>query len=219
MIPLDLDDIRSAVVVAPHPDDEIIGAFGLMRALVRRGARVRVVVVTDGSASHPNSPSHPRERLIAARRAECRRGLSRAGVRARSIRYLAHRDATLARYDPRRRRRLARDIAHGPAPDLLVVPTHADDHPDHRAVARACRGIWPECRRRLAYPVWPRPGHRPPRLSLFLTLGPQLRRMKQSALHCHATQTGAIDDDPNGFTMSPEQRARFCRAVERFERV
>jgi len=36
------------LVFAPHPDDETIGAGGLIVRLVRRGAPVRVVFVTNG---------------------------------------------------------------------------------------------------------------------------------------------------------------------------
>jgi len=38
------------LVLAPHPDDEVLGAAGMIEAAVRRGADVRVVVATDGEA-------------------------------------------------------------------------------------------------------------------------------------------------------------------------
>ncbi|TVV70177.1 PIG-L family deacetylase, partial [Sphingomonas solaris] len=60
----------TALIVAPHPDDEVIGAAGLIRALVNRGTRVRVLVVSDGAASHTGSRLWPRRRLVAARMAE-----------------------------------------------------------------------------------------------------------------------------------------------------
>jgi hypothetical protein len=37
-----------AVGVAPHPDDEILGAGGLVRALTLAGTRVEIWAVTDG---------------------------------------------------------------------------------------------------------------------------------------------------------------------------
>ena len=45
----------SAVVVAAHPDDEILGAGGTIALLARAGARLRLVAVTDGEASHPGT--------------------------------------------------------------------------------------------------------------------------------------------------------------------
>ncbi|HJZ09666.1 MAG TPA: PIG-L family deacetylase, partial [Trebonia sp.] len=44
--------VTSAVVVAAHPDDEVLGAGGLISVLAAAGARLRLVAVTDGEASH-----------------------------------------------------------------------------------------------------------------------------------------------------------------------
>lgn len=38
------------LVVAPHPDDEVLGAGGLIRAWAARGARVSVLSVSDEKA-------------------------------------------------------------------------------------------------------------------------------------------------------------------------
>ena len=43
------------LVLAPHPDDEVLGAAGMIDAAVRRGAAVRVVVATDGEAGPDKS--------------------------------------------------------------------------------------------------------------------------------------------------------------------
>ena len=42
---------RSVIVLAPHPDDEVIGAGGALLALVAAGARVVCVQATDGASS------------------------------------------------------------------------------------------------------------------------------------------------------------------------
>ena len=44
--------VTSAVVVAAHPDDEVLGAGGLISVLAAAGARLRLVAVTDGEGSH-----------------------------------------------------------------------------------------------------------------------------------------------------------------------
>jgi LmbE family N-acetylglucosaminyl deacetylase len=46
--PLALPRHPRVLVFAPHPDDEVLGAAGLITRLVRRGAPVRVVFVTNG---------------------------------------------------------------------------------------------------------------------------------------------------------------------------
>ena len=45
---LTLDGIRSALVVAPHPDDETVGVGGTMLRLAAAGARITIVAATDG---------------------------------------------------------------------------------------------------------------------------------------------------------------------------
>ena len=46
---------RRLVVVAPHPDDEVLGAGGLLQYMGRVGVEMVVVAVTDGEASHPRA--------------------------------------------------------------------------------------------------------------------------------------------------------------------
>lgn len=48
--PLPLARRTSLLVVAPHPDDEALACAGLIRETLRRGGRVRVVLVTNGDA-------------------------------------------------------------------------------------------------------------------------------------------------------------------------
>ena len=49
------DAPRRLVVVAPHPDDEVLGAGGLLQCMDRVGVETLVVAVTDGEASHPGA--------------------------------------------------------------------------------------------------------------------------------------------------------------------
>ena len=43
-----LPDIRRALIVSPHPDDETLGAGGLIASLAAAGTRVTVLSLTDG---------------------------------------------------------------------------------------------------------------------------------------------------------------------------
>jgi len=45
---LSLQGVERVLIIAPHPDDETIGAGGLIQAARSRGAEVRVVIVTNG---------------------------------------------------------------------------------------------------------------------------------------------------------------------------
>src|ERR1700754_4701713 len=70
-----------AVVIAPHPDDEVLGTGGLLARLSALGRKVLIVAVTDGTASHPDSPAWPVERLADVRPQETREALQRLHMR------------------------------------------------------------------------------------------------------------------------------------------
>ena len=40
---------KSAIVLAPHPDDEVLGCGGLIAATLAAGAEVQLVIVSDGA--------------------------------------------------------------------------------------------------------------------------------------------------------------------------
>jgi LmbE family N-acetylglucosaminyl deacetylase len=215
---LDLDRVIRAHVIAPHPDDEAIGAFGLIAALRARGAVVDVTLVTDGGASHPNSRAWPRARLSAVRYGETRRVLRRAGVRRQDLRFLGYPDGALGFEGPNTIARLARQLACRPRPNLIVTPSVNDNHADHRAVAAAVARAWPASIPRLSYLVWPRiQPHRPrPRgRRLSLPLGGRAA-MKRAAIRLYRSQLGAVEDDPDGFVIDRNLLVRFGHPVERF---
>lgn len=48
-----------AIIVAPHPDDEVLACGGLLQLLHAQGTRTVLLAVTDGDASHPGSTLLP----------------------------------------------------------------------------------------------------------------------------------------------------------------
>lgn len=205
-----LAGVRRAVIVAPHPDDEVIGAAGLIGALRRQGSDVHVIVVSDGAASHPGSMRWPRRRLVAARRQESLRALRRLAVLPDRVTFVGLPDGGLTAQGARCRQELHRLLARCAA-DLVVGPAANDAHPDHRAVADALRA-WRGGRRRLSYRVWPtHAGGAAHRQTLVTTAA-----TKRSLIRLHRTQLGAITDDPNGFTIARHELAAFAHPIERF---
>lgn len=205
---------RCLLVIAPHADDETIGAHALITRLRRRGVAVRVVVVTDGRASHPDSPRWPRARLVRERQRETRRAMRRIGVAAGNLTFLGLPDGGLLWVSDTVRRQLVRVFRQAPKPLLVVAPAASDDHPDHRVVAAGITAARIAGARRLAYPVWPAgrglPGAR------LLSLSAQERLAKRQAIRGYRTQTGRITDDPAGFAMTRAEIAAFSRPVETF---
>ncbi len=73
------DFLRTAsalIVIAPHPDDDVLGC-GALIARASMHLPVRVIYLTDGSASHENSPTYPPDRYV--RCAKMRPGAPSAG--------------------------------------------------------------------------------------------------------------------------------------------
>jgi LmbE family N-acetylglucosaminyl deacetylase len=207
---LAIASVRCAVIVAPHPDDEMIGAAGLIGALRLQGSDVHVIVVSDGAASHPGSVRWPRKRLVAARRQESLRALRRLMVLPSRVTFLGLPDGALTGDVARCRLRLHRRLARCGA-DLLVAPAASDAHPDHQAVAAAL-SQWRCGARRLSYQVWPPRRRSGTRIRTVVTRG----AAKRSLIRMHRTQLGAIADDPSGFAIARHELAVFAHPIERF---
>ncbi|MCH5376455.1 MAG: PIG-L family deacetylase, partial [Planctomycetes bacterium] len=60
------------LVLAPHPDDEVIGCGGAILRHVDQGDAVTVVLVTDGAAAMPDGDTADRESYRTIRLAESR---------------------------------------------------------------------------------------------------------------------------------------------------
>lgn len=208
------------VVVAPHPDDEVLGCGGLIADAVRRGRDVVVVAVTDGEHCYPALVAWPPARLAAIRRAElvaavARLGLPEAAIHAVAIADGGVRGAGVA---------LA-DALHGllRADDLALVTWAHDGHPDHEGSAEALldaaarRGT-----RVLQYPVWawhwmpPDAAGFAPARALRFDLDDALGAAKAAAIACFDSQLG------HGPVAAPEPilpahvAERFARPFEVF---
>jgi LmbE family N-acetylglucosaminyl deacetylase len=142
-----LPDGVPLIVVAPHPDDETLGAGGLIASYARCLRPVIVVSVTDGEAADPGWAG-----LRAIRRAELRRALSLLSPQMILHTRLGLADGHVARHEQSLRRHLLSLVRPGA---ILVAPYERDGHCDHDAVGRVCRQVAAECELRLArYPIW-----------------------------------------------------------------
>jgi LmbE family N-acetylglucosaminyl deacetylase len=130
------------VVVAPHPDDEVLAAGGLMRWTADQGRDVVIVAVTDGEASHARSTRIGRDELRTRRADERAEALDRLGVGGAAIHRLGAPDQGCAEHVAA----LAQAIGDllGPG-DVVVGPSGRDRHPDHVATAAAVRAATGRC--------------------------------------------------------------------------
>ena len=142
------------VVVAPHPDDEVLALGGLLATFARLGWQIEVVAVTDGEGSHPRSRTVSPAELARRRAREREHALGCLGIDRAAVRRLACPDSEV-RDAADLPQRLAAHLGHDRGARVCLAPWEHDGHPDHDAVGRAARQV---CRELgvplLEYPVW-----------------------------------------------------------------
>lgn len=143
-----------AWVIAPHPDDEVLGCGGVIARKVSLGARVRVCYLTDGSAALPQLIS--RADLRALRKQEALAACAALGVPNEDIHFFDFEDRRLAEHTEEAITRLRRCFERDPS--IEVYAPHHDEGPlDHRAACWIARSAMQGLRTPsvyLEYPVW-----------------------------------------------------------------
>lgn len=124
---------RRLVVVAAHPDDEVLGAGGLMQCVQHLGVEMAIVAVTDGEASHPEARALGVD-IASTRAVESTVALGRLGCGCNTVMRLGLHDGAVATQIPRLTEALS-DLL-GPD-DLCLTPWRSDGHPDHDATGEA----------------------------------------------------------------------------------
>ena len=135
--------IRGLVVVAPHPDDESLGCGGLIAAATTDGIPVRIVVVSDGAGSHPNSVSYPPARLRHLRESETLTAAAELGVAADAVAFLGLPDRYVPSEGPDAGAHRLRPIAGDPALRLSHLGLDLAARP--RAAREPPAGLSPGC--------------------------------------------------------------------------
>jgi LmbE family N-acetylglucosaminyl deacetylase len=191
----DLGEPAVVVVVVPHPDDETLGAGGLLHRLRAVGTPVTVVFVTDGAAGYPGSGPDQAEELARIRRDEALAALATLDITADRAVFLDVPDGDVAGSAEVELAQRLGPLLAGHQADLCLAPWPLDPHPDHQAVGRAAvvatatAGVtqW-------QYPIWMRHSIQPddPRVEVdrmrVLRLSAAERSAKRAAVATHTSQ-------------------------------
>ena len=224
LAPLDLPGVDRLVVVAAHPDDESLGAAGLVARLAAGGATVSVIVATDGESSHPDSSTRRPQDLALQRRTELVHALGVIAPGA-ALRFLGLPDGGLREHRDALRRAVEDEVgSFGQSRTVLCAPWHGDGHRDHRIAGEVTAGV--AARRRidlLEYPVWLWHWGDPGDESLpwadmrRLELTEDEQAKKRQALAAHRSQTQALSSHPGDEALlGAEMMRHFDRAAEIF---
>lgn len=210
------------LVLAPHADDESLGCGGL---LAMCGARAAVLVLTDGTGSHPNSTAFPAERLRALRETEAQAAVEALGVGRDRLAFMGVRDTAAPHEGPMFDAAVAAivDALERFGCGVLLAPWRHDPHGDHLAAHRMARAAAARARvQHLAYPVWGLSLPEDAELGVDAPLGWRLDvaavlPRKRRAIEAHRSQyAGIIADDPAGFQMTAAFRDLFMTPFETF---
>lgn len=175
------------VIVAPHPDDEVLGVGGIASAMPAADIPVTVLAVTDGTAAYPGLD--PRE-LAVTRTRESEAACAVLGIPS-PVR-LGLPDGAVARHESRLADAIAAHLRPG---DVCLATWRGDGHPDHEATGRAASAACDRTGARLAeYPVWmwhwatPGDSRVPWDRAYAWGLTPDDLALKAQAVRCFASQ-------------------------------
>jgi LmbE family N-acetylglucosaminyl deacetylase len=219
---LELDGVTLVVVVAAHPDDESLGAGGLMAAAHADGIPVVAIIATQGERSHPRSPtSSPRE-LAAVRRLEVVRAIERLAPGAQ-VQLLGLPDGALRAHSDSLRRAIAA-VIDGRSGVLVVSPWRGDGHPDHTAAGDAAAAACDASGATHAeYPIWgwhwaqPDSPEWPWDRARTLALSDEAASAKTAALSEHRSQVEPLSQrQGDEAIVSASFAAHFARDFETF---
>jgi LmbE family N-acetylglucosaminyl deacetylase len=149
---IDKPDGAKVLVLAPHPDDEILGAGGTLHKHHLAGDRIVTVYMTDGRKGGDGLVAEGD--LVTIRREEARRAAAVIGIDA--LIFLDNRDGELCA----NRKTIAElvEVIKEHNPDLIYLPFLWDAHPDHLATNAVFASAVPRLQRRhftcYSYEVW-----------------------------------------------------------------
>jgi LmbE family N-acetylglucosaminyl deacetylase len=185
------------LVIAPHPDDETLGAGGFIASQRALGIDVTVVAVTDGENAYLDTDPISIETLRQTRCNEQANALDRLGVPAEKIFRLSLTDSGVSEKEEQLIHLLEPLVASG---THVFAPWTGDFHPDHEACGRAAAIVAEKVGARLTYYFFWTWHRGTPELLINLQLrafhfDDEILRAKTEALQCHYSQLERASGD------------------------
>jgi LmbE family N-acetylglucosaminyl deacetylase len=219
-MPIPLSESDRVLLFAAHPDDEGLGAAGLLQRAALLGVRVHLVFATNGDNNVWAQRYVERRWHVAAsdrlhwgevRKREVRAAMQAMGLgRQASLRFLNLPDTemtSLIRKVPARFSAILREEIDRFKPTLIIAPSLYDAHSDHSALSVAIglaleRSEQPSTR--CYYYIIHRPRQMPESTIRELRLTDREQRQKRSVIDCYRSQ----------LHLFPERFTRFAQPTE-----
>lgn len=215
----DISGNPRVLVLAPHPDDDVIGCGGTIAKCVKQGSQVKVVCMTDGRYGNNQIPV---QTLINMRRAEAKAGLNVLGCD--DVTFLDNHDMGLKcdRENVLKILTIMREFR----PTAVFVPSFWEIPPDHLETARIAAHAAMEFEGEVdwyCYEVWC-PVISDPKYHLIIVDITETIELKKKAINKHMSQVAITDFASKiaGLNAYRSMMARrgidYCEAFIRFSR-
>lgn len=197
------------LVLAPHPDDETLGAGALIAHCAAQRQLGSIVFLTDGTGSHPEGTP----RVATIRRREARHAIGRLGAAAIPMIWMGWRDAHPYSTDSKafaREADLLAALLRGRRIDAIAVSDRSEAHCDHVAAFSLAEAAVERARRPVAlfaYHVW----SDVPLGVRRIATPPMPVSRRRHALLAHRSQMSPVIGD--GFRLPREKRRMAAHDV------
>lgn len=126
---LGFPEISSALILAPHPDDEALGCSGTIALLNQKGTSTTVVFLTNGEKLH----GEPSAAIAEKRKDEAKRASEILGCK--EALFLNFPDGEISSYTEEIYKKL-HEFTGEMKPDIIFSPSPIDYHRDHIATSK-----------------------------------------------------------------------------------
>lgn len=182
---------EAVLVVAPHPDDEVLGCAGLVQRLLSTGRQADVVILSGGGRSHAGCCGIDEASLVENRRQLSRRAAGIIGLPTERLHFLDYPDGGIA-FDNAETGRF-RQLMAALKPDSVFVPHRGEGWSDHLAAGEIVRRLTEEEKASVRvfeycvwfwyYNSWNIDWHQ----ARVLKMSPEENRKKQQAIDAYVT--------------------------------
>jgi LmbE family N-acetylglucosaminyl deacetylase len=213
---------KRAVIIAPHPDDEVLGSGGLLQLLGQEQRAQMLISVTNGSSYHQDASHWNARRQGIIRSQESAEALSRLGLPLNTLKWVhgGFPDAEVEHHEAELESFL---LSYLQPSDIVFTTWRADGHSDHEAVARAtlqaCLRIGAQC---YEMPIWawhwaePEDPRIPWERARKVLLDHNAQARKRHAIQAFASQLYAAPGSTQGPKLTTAMLQRFQQPFELF---
>jgi len=142
------------VIIAPHPDDEVLGCGGLIARLISNGIYPDIIIMSGGGASHQSccGVEASQTDIIAHRHSLALNAADVLGLPHKNIHFLNYPDGGIC-WDHSETKRLSSELMEL-RPDAVFIPCYGEGWSDHLRTTEIVKRIVPDEIIVWSYCVW-----------------------------------------------------------------